>query len=123
MVEEALYQHPAVAEVAVCGVPDRHRGEVVKAFVKLRDGVSVTGTELRGFLKDKLAPFEIPRKVEFREEIPKTLVGKPLRRQLVEEEKQRLAERDARAAEARAALAESGDSDGDRDIEDGDRAA
>ncbi len=122
MVEEAIYQHPAVAEVAVCGVPDRHRGEVVKAFVKLAEGVTLTGTELRGFLKDKLAPFEIPRKVEFRQEIPKTLVGKPLRRQLVEEEKQRLAERDARAAEARTALAAESD-DGDRDIKDGDCAA
>ena len=122
MVEEAIYQHPAVAEVAVCGVPDRHRGEVVKAFIKLTDGVTLTGTELRAFLKEKLASFEIPRKVEFRDEIPKTPVGKPLRRQLVEEEKRRLAERDARAVEARAALvAESDDTDGD--IRDGDRAA
>ena len=130
MVEEAIYLHPAVAEVAVCGVPDRHRGEVVKAFVKLAEDVTLTGTELRGFLKDKLAPFEVPRKVEFRDEIPKTLVGKPLRRQLVEEEKQRLAERDARAAEARSALAAEAveapndtDRDGDREIKDGDCAA
>jgi long-chain acyl-CoA synthetase len=122
MVEEAIYQHPAVAEAAVCGVPDRHRGEVVKAFVKLAEGHTLTGTELRAFLKDKLAPFEIPRKVEFREDIPKTLIGKPLRRQLVEEEKQRLAERDARAAEARSALAAESD-DADGGIEDGDRAA
>jgi long-chain acyl-CoA synthetase len=111
-----------VAEVAVCGVPDRHRGEVVKAFVKLAEGHTLAGTELRAFLKDKLAPFEIPRKVEFREDIPKTLIGKPLRRQLVEEEKQRLAERDARAAEARSALAAESD-DADGGIEDGDRAA
>jgi long-chain acyl-CoA synthetase len=90
MVEEAIYLHPAVAECAVCGVPDKHRGEVVKAFVKLRGDVTLTGAELRAFLKDKLAPFEIPRKVEFREVIPKTLVGKPLRRQLVEEETRRL---------------------------------
>ncbi len=98
MVEEAIYLHPAVAEVAVCGVPDRHRGEVVKAFVKLRDDDgALTAGELRAFLKDKLAPFEVPRKVEFREDIPKTLVGKPLRRQLVEEERRRLAAGDAAA--------------------------
>ncbi len=121
MVEEAIYQHPAVAEVAVCGVPDRHRGEVVKAFVKLAEGVTLTGTELRRFLKDQLAPFEIPRKVEFREDIPKTLVGKPLRRQLVEEEKQRRALKEAQAAEARSAR--KAPDDGDRDITDGDCAA
>jgi long-chain acyl-CoA synthetase len=123
MVEEAIYQHPAVAEVAVCGVPDRHRGEVVKAFVKLVNGVTLTGTELRGFLKDKLAPFEIPRKVEFREEIPTTLVGKPLRRQLVAEEKQRLAERDARTAEARAALVAAAPDDNNSDIKESDYVA
>ncbi len=89
MVEEAIYLHPAVAEAAVCGVPDQHRGEIVKAYVKLREGMSLTAAELRQFLKDKLAPFEIPRRVEFREEIPKTLVGKPLRRKLVEEERRR----------------------------------
>ena len=101
MGEEAIYLHPAVAEVAVCGVPDRHRGEVVKAFVKLRDdNGALTAGELRAFLKDKLAPFEVPRKVEFREDIPKTLVGKPLRRQLVEEERKRLAARDAAARSA-----------------------
>lgn len=122
MVEEAIYLHPAVAEVAVCGVPDRHRGEVVKAFVKLAEGYTLTGAELRAFLKDKLAPFQLPRKVEFRQEIPKTLVGKPLRRQLVEEEKQRLAERDARAADVRSALA-ADNGDNDNDSKDGDCAA
>jgi len=90
MVEEAILLHPAVAEAAVCGVPDRHRGEVVKAFVRLRDGMTLTGGALREYLKDKLAPFEIPRKIEFRESIPRTLVGKPLRRVLVEQERRRL---------------------------------
>ncbi|HSR72549.1 MAG TPA: long-chain fatty acid--CoA ligase [Kiloniellales bacterium] len=90
MVEEAIYLHPAIAEVAVCGVPDRHRGEIVKAFVRLRDGMALTGAELRGFLKERLASFEVPRAVEFVEAIPKTLVGKPLRRALVERERARL---------------------------------
>ena len=85
-VEEAILLHPAVAEVAVCGIPDTHRGEVVKAFVKVRDNMPLTGAELRGFLQEHLAPFEIPRRIEFREDIPKTLVGKPLRRELVAQE-------------------------------------
>ncbi|MHA1599634.1 MAG: long-chain-fatty-acid--CoA ligase [Alphaproteobacteria bacterium] len=89
MVEEAILMHPAVEEVAVCGVPDKHRGEVVKAFVKTREIGGLTGVQLRQFLKDKLAPFEIPRRVEFRESIPKTLVGKPLRRELVAQEQWR----------------------------------
>jgi len=99
MVEEAILLHPAVEEVAVCGIPDTHRGEVVKAFVKARDGMGLTGAQLREFLKDKLAPFEIPRRVEFREEIPKTLVGKPLRRELVAQDQRRLAQKAAGLAQ------------------------
>ncbi len=72
-VEEAMYLHGAVEEVAVCGVPDPHRGEIVKAFVHLRDGENLTTGELRAFLKDKLASFEIPRRIEFRGTLPKTL--------------------------------------------------
>ncbi len=83
MVEEAVMQHPAIAEAAVAGVADTHRGEVVKAFVVLQDGVTLTASDLRTFLKSRLALFEVPRKVEFVDEIPKTLIGKPLRRALV----------------------------------------
>jgi acyl-CoA synthetase (AMP-forming)/AMP-acid ligase II/esterase/lipase/1-acyl-sn-glycerol-3-phosphate acyltransferase len=75
-VEEVIHMHPAVEEVAVCGVQDAHRGEVVKAFVKLRDGEKLTAAELRDFCSDKLAPFEVPRKIEFRNALPKTLIGK-----------------------------------------------
>ncbi len=99
MVEEAVMLHPAVAEAAVAGVEDRHRGEVVKAFVVLRDGVTLTASELRTFLKERLAPFEVPRKVEFVDEIPKTLIGKPLRRALVAYNRHR---QEALAAEAQA---------------------
>ena len=88
MVEEAVMLHPAVEEVAVVGVPDRHRGEVVKAFVKKRADADLSVVELKAFLKDKLAPFEQPRRIEFRNQIPKTMIGKPLRRQLVAEEKE-----------------------------------
>jgi len=87
MVEEAIYLHPAVAETAVCGVPHAHHGEMVKAFVVLKPGQSLSAGALRGFLKEKLAPFEVPRRVEFIDEIPKTIVGKPLRRELVRREK------------------------------------
>jgi len=86
MVEEAIYLHPGVEEVVVCGIPDQHRGEIVKAYVKLRDGVEMTAAELRGFLHDKLATFELPRRVEFRDELPRTLIGKPSRRDLIAEE-------------------------------------
>ena len=86
MVEEAIYLHPAVEAAAVCGVPDTHRGEVVKAFIKLRPGKELSGGELRAFLRDKLATFEIPRRIEFRDRLPMTVIGKPSRRQLIAEE-------------------------------------
>ena len=83
MVEEAIELHPAVEEVAVCGIADRHRGEIVKAFVKLKGGEPLKAAELRDFLKDKLAPFEIPRRVEFRDTLPKTLIGKISKKELI----------------------------------------
>ena len=89
MVEEAILLHPDVAEAAVAGVPHRHHGEIVKAFLVLRGGAKVSTRDLRAFLKDKLAPFELPREVEFRDELPKTMLGKPLRRVLVAEELRR----------------------------------
>jgi long-chain acyl-CoA synthetase len=98
MVEEAVYLHPAVEEVVVCGVPDEHRGEIIKAYVKLRDGTEMKASQLREFLKDKLASFEIPRRVEFRDEIPKTLIGKPSRRALIEEELRKATKARAKSA-------------------------
>jgi long-chain acyl-CoA synthetase len=88
MVEDAMLLHPEVAEVAVCGLPHPHRGETVQAFVRLRPGQTVTASELRTFLKDKLAPFEIPRKIEFRDELPRTFIGKISKRELVAESTQ-----------------------------------
>ena len=90
-VEEAIGTHPAVQEAAVCGISHQHRGEIVKAYVILRKGAELTTAELRAFLKDRLAPFELPREIEFREELPKTLLGKPSRRELVAEEIKRIA--------------------------------
>jgi long-chain acyl-CoA synthetase len=90
MVEEAILLHPAIAEASVCGIPDRHRGEVVKAFVKLAPGTSLTVPELRAFLRDKLAPFEQPKQIELVEKLPLTWLGKPSRHALVAEELRRL---------------------------------
>ena len=85
-VEEVLYEHPKVLEVCVAGVPDSYRGEVVKAFVVLRSGEQATVEEIREFAKTRLAAYKVPRSVEFRDDLPKTLIGKVLRRALVEEE-------------------------------------
>ena len=81
-VEEALATHPAVAEVGVAGVVDESRGEVVKAWVVLRAGQTVSEAELRAYCKERLAPYKVPSRVEFRSELPKTMVGKVLRRAL-----------------------------------------
>src|SRR6266496_2145409 len=86
-VEEVLYQHPKIQEACVAGVPDSYRGETVKAFVVLRPGERATSEEIREFAKGRLAAYKVPRSVEFRDELPKTLVGKVLRRALVEEER------------------------------------
>jgi long-chain acyl-CoA synthetase len=85
-VEEAIYIHPAVAECAVIGVADAYRGQTVKAFVVLRDGQSVTKEALCAFLEDKLSPIEMPKQVEFRKGLPKTAIGKILKKTLVAEE-------------------------------------
>jgi long-chain acyl-CoA synthetase len=85
-VEEAIYKHSAVKEVTVIGVPDAYRQQSVKAFIKLADGQSLTAAELLEFLKDKLSPIETPRHIEFRRELPKTLIGKLSKKELIAEE-------------------------------------
>lgn len=89
-VEEVLYMHPAVAEAVVAGVPDPYRGETVKAYVILKEGKTAGERDIIEFCKIHLATFKVPTAVEFRSELPKTLVGKVLRRVLVEEEKAKL---------------------------------
>jgi long-chain acyl-CoA synthetase len=88
-VEEILYEHPKILEVAVAGVPDSYRGEIVKAFVVLRSGEQSSSEEIREFAKARLAAYKVPRSVEFRDDLPKTLIGKVLRRALIEEEQAR----------------------------------
>jgi long-chain acyl-CoA synthetase len=81
-VEEVLAAHPAVAEVGVAGVPDVTKGEAVRAWVVLRHGHQVTEADLRAFCRERLAPYKVPGRVEFRFDLPKTMVGKVLRRAL-----------------------------------------
>lgn len=87
-VENVIYEHPAVAEAAVVGIPHEYRGETVKAFVVLKDKFKgkISEGEIRDFCKNKLATFKVPRIIEFRDTLPKNLVGKVLRRVLREEE-------------------------------------
>ncbi|MBU5265639.1 long-chain-fatty-acid--CoA ligase [Virgibacillus proomii] len=89
-VEEVLYEHKAVQEAVVAGVPDPYRGETVKAYIVLKDGHSVTESDLNTYCRKHLAAYKVPRIYEFRDELPKTAVGKILRRKLVEEEKEKL---------------------------------
>ena len=88
-VEEVLFMHPAVGEAAAIGVPDPYRGETVKAFVVLKDGMSATEPDIITFCKERLAAFKVPRAVEFTKDLPKSLVGKVLRRRLREREMER----------------------------------
>jgi long-chain acyl-CoA synthetase len=86
-VEEVMYQHPEVVEAVAVGVPDEYRGEIVKAFVVRKPGSPVTQDELTSYCKENLAPYKVPRQVEFRDELPKSAVGKLLRRVLAEDER------------------------------------
>jgi long-chain acyl-CoA synthetase len=84
-VEEVLAGHPAIAEVAVAGVTDPRRGETVKAWIVKRPGVDVTEEEIIAWSKECLARYKYPRLIEFRDELPRTTVGKVLKRELVKE--------------------------------------
>ena len=84
-VEEVLYEHPKVLEAAVIGMPDEYRGETVRAYIIPKPGETLTADELAAFTKERLAVYKVPKEYVFRETLPKTLVGKVLRRQLREE--------------------------------------
>ena len=81
-IEDALYAHGAVAEATVVGIPDAYRGEAPKAFVKLKDGMTATAAELHAHLSEKLSKFELPAEIEFRDELPKTMIGKLSKKEL-----------------------------------------
>ncbi|MBI4002041.1 MAG: long-chain fatty acid--CoA ligase [Nitrospira defluvii] len=84
-VEEILFQHPAVQDAVVIGTPDRHYGEAVKSYVVMKDGCSVTESELIEHCRQSLARFKVPVAIEFRTELPRTIIGKVLRRALRDE--------------------------------------
>ena len=87
-VEEAISDHPKVLEVGVAGIPDPYRGETVKAWVVVKPGETLTEDEIKEFAKEKLAKYKVPTHIEFRDELPKTTVGKILRRELVRQHKE-----------------------------------
>jgi len=86
LVEDAIYEHPAVGEVTVISIRDKYRGQAPKAFIRLKGGQTLTEAELIIFLKDKLSVIEQPDSYEFRDELPKTLIGKLSKKELQVEE-------------------------------------
>ena len=89
-IEEVLFENSKVQEAAAAGVPDAYRGETVKAYVVLKEGQTATEEELIDFCKARLAPYKVPKMIEVRDGLPKSAVGKLLRRKLVDEEKEKL---------------------------------
>jgi long-chain acyl-CoA synthetase len=97
-VEEVLYEHPDIQEAVVAGIPDPYRGETVKAYVVLKEGAHVTAEELNLFTRKYLASYKVPRIYEFKKELPKTAVGKILRRVLIDEDMKKIAEESEKQA-------------------------
>jgi long-chain acyl-CoA synthetase len=85
-VEEVLFTHPKVKDVVVVGIPEDFKGEKIKAYIILKEGMTATVEEIIGFCREQLSKFKVPKEVEFRDQLPKTLVGKVLRRVLRDEE-------------------------------------
>jgi len=98
-VEEVLYMHAKVMEACVVGIPNLGRGEVVKAYIVLKPGEEATVGEIRTFCKEYLVHYKVPKYVEFRTELPKSQIGKVLRRILVEEETTKQKAKQERVAE------------------------
>ncbi len=88
MIEEALYKHPSIEECVVAGIKDPERGEIPKAWIKLKEGRNMTEADLKEFLKDKISPIEMPRRFEFCDQpLPKTMIGKLSKKELLAQEK------------------------------------
>ena len=89
-IEEILFEHPAVSEAVAIGISDEYRGEAIKAFVVKNQDNNVTEEEILSFCKERLAPYKTPKSIEFRDELPKSTVGKLLRRVLADEEREKM---------------------------------
>ena len=85
-IEEAIYEHPAVEEVTVIGIADAYRGEAPKAFIKLKAGQTATAADILKHLEPKISKIEMPSEIEFRDELPKTMIGKLSKKELKAEE-------------------------------------
>lgn len=97
-IDEVLYAHPKIKEAVSVGIPHEARGEMVKAYVVLESGEEMSRSDVIGYCREKLANYKVPRRVEFRDELPKTMVGKVLRRALREEEIAKLEKKKQRRA-------------------------
>jgi long-chain acyl-CoA synthetase len=93
-VEEVISENPKVLEAGVAGIPDAYRGETVKAWVVLKPGEKLTADEVKAWCKEHMAAFKVPTHVEFRDELPKTTVGKVLRRELVRQDREKQGDED-----------------------------
>ncbi|MBG0788888.1 MAG: long-chain fatty acid--CoA ligase [Desulfovibrionaceae bacterium] len=107
-IDEVLHTHPKIKEAVSVGIPHEARGEIVKAFVVVQDGEDLTRAEVIAYCREKLANYKVPKKVEFRKDLPKTMVGKVLRRALREEEEAKLEARLKKQAAKKAADSETG---------------
>ena len=85
-IDEVLFQHPKIQEAVSVGIADRYRGETVKVYVVLKPGETATAEEIMAFCREKLAAYKVPKLVEFRTSLPKSAIGKVLRKVLREEE-------------------------------------
>ncbi len=88
-IEEAIYEHEAVEEVTVIGIKDAYRGEAPKAFIKLKAGKAATAADILRHLEQKISKIELPAEIEFRDALPKTMIGKLSKKELVAEEAKR----------------------------------
>ena len=85
-IDEVLFEHPKIKEACAVGIPDPYRGETIKAFVALKEGETMTAEEVTAFCREKLTGYKVPKQVEFMDDLPKSTVGKVLRRKLREME-------------------------------------
>jgi long-chain acyl-CoA synthetase len=99
-IDEVLHEHPKIKEAVSLSVPHKTRGETLKAYIVPKDGEKITTAEIAKFCREKLASYKVPRVFEFRTELPKSMVGKVLRRALREEEEKKIAAEQGQPAQA-----------------------